>query len=78
MSISPEKAAAQAKLADLEKELAGAFQDLSMWKEHDMNRRDGSGAQDRRHEETGEWIRERVNDAQRAVAAQKSLIAQLP
>lgn len=54
MSESPEKLAALAQLAQLEEELAGALRDLANWKEHDMNRSDGSGAQDRRHEETGE------------------------
>lgn len=77
MSESPEKLAALAQLAQLEEELAGALRDLANWKEHDMNRSDGSGAQDRRHEETGEWIKERVYEAQQAIASLKAQIAQM-
>lgn len=78
MSDSPEKVAALQKLAQLEQELKEAEEALAQWQEHDFNRRDGSGAQDRRHEERGERLRDAVSSARQAVEAQKRFIAQLP
>lgn len=78
MADSPEKVAALAKLAELEATLAGALRDMDNWEEHDRTRSDGSGAQDRRHEETGQWIRERIRDARQDIHEQNALIAQLP
>lgn len=78
MSDSPEKVAALQKLAQLEQELKKAEEALAQWQEHDFNRRDGSGAQDRRHEERGERLRDAVWSARQAVEAQKRFIAQLP
>lgn len=75
MADSPEKVAALAKLAELEQKLAGASRDLENWEEHDRNRSDGSAAQDRRHEETGQWIRDRIRDAKAEIQALKAMIA---
>lgn len=77
MSSSIEKAAALEKLNALEQELTDAIQDLAMWRQQDMHRSDGSGAQDARHEETGIWARSRVQSAEQAVKAQKAIYAQL-
>ncbi|MBD9565280.1 hypothetical protein [Pseudomonas sp. PDM09] len=41
------------------------------------HREDGSGAQDRRHEESGQYRREQVSEAAEAVAQQRNLIASL-
>lgn len=47
-------------------ELAEAKAELDSWREYDLRREDGSGAQDRRHEEMGESLRRAV----RALAAE--------
>lgn len=70
-----QKATALKQLENLQAELVSAGQELSIWKDHDMHREDGSGAQDRRHEETGEWLRERLREASEKVAAQKKLMS---
>lgn len=44
----------------LETQLANAEAELSQWEEHDLHRKDGSMAQDRRHEERGERLRQKV------------------
>ncbi|MDU4254520.1 hypothetical protein [Pseudomonas sp.] len=51
------------KKADLE----GAIRELSNWEDYDARREDGSGAQDRRHEERGESLRNRVDQLAREV-----------
>ncbi|WP_032699580.1 hypothetical protein [Pseudomonas syringae] len=47
-------------LDDKKAELERAIQELGQWEEYDSRREDGSGAQDRRHEERGESLRKRV------------------
>lgn len=42
-------------------ELAAAESELDSWYEYDARRPDGSGAQDRRHEERGESLCRRVS-----------------
>lgn len=44
----------------LEKELRDTLNDLACWEDRDLNRGDGSGAQDARHEEIGRSLRARV------------------
>lgn len=44
----------------LENQLADAEAALSQWEDRDLNRRDGSMAQDRRHEDRGERLRQEV------------------
>ena len=78
MSDSPEKVTALQQLAQLEQELKEAEEALAQWQEYDLNRRDGSGAQDRRHEERGERMRNAVWSARQAVDARKRYVAQLP
>lgn len=68
---------AKAKLAELERALDSARQDLKSWEEYDSRREDGSGAQDRRHEESGQYRREQLEEAAEAVSQQKKLIASL-
>lgn len=51
-------------------ELAEAQAELDSWQEYDYRRKDGSGAQDRRHEERGESLL-------RAVRALKAEVSQL-
>jgi hypothetical protein len=75
MADSTEKLAALAKLAQLEQELEAALRALAQWKDHDMNRRDGSTRQDNMHEESGREANDRVRSARNAVEAQKKLIA---
>ncbi len=41
-------------------ELDDAKRELSTWKQYDAIREDGSGAQDRRHEERGQYLQDRV------------------
>jgi|O1105metagenome_2_1110794.scaffolds.fasta_scaffold116077_2 hypothetical protein len=43
-----------------------------------MHRKDGSPAQDRRHEEIGMNARERVRDANNKVANQRALLKNMP
>lgn len=67
-------------VAKLEIDLAAlrnAEQDLSNWEHHDLHRRDGSSAQDARHDEIGQTSRADVRDARSQVESQKALIARL-
>lgn len=57
--------------------LRDAEQDLSNWEHSDLHRRDGSSAQDARHDEIGRSSREDVADARSQVESQKALIARL-
>lgn len=57
--------------------LVDAERDRSNWEDHDLSRRDGSSAQDARHEEMGRTASMRVNEARREVEAQKSVVAAL-
>ncbi len=68
---------AQEQLKAYEGELASANAALSQWKQHDATREDGSMAQDRRHEESGDRRREAVEEAAKKVDDQKHLIAEL-
>ncbi|EDP9872010.1 hypothetical protein LSB85_004680 [Salmonella enterica] len=76
--MGEKKAAALARLEVLLTELAAAQADLAQWEEYDLRREDGSGAQDRRHEERGENLKNRVWQASQEVEAQRKLIATLP
>jgi hypothetical protein len=58
-------------------ELSAAEKELSNWEDHDLHRRDGSGAQDARNEESGRDVRDRVWQAKQKVESQKRLIATL-
>lgn len=69
--------AAQAQLIEAEKELAAAQQALENWIHRDLEREDGSAAQDRRHEEIGQHCRQCVREAAAKVEALKKLIASL-
>lgn len=64
----------KAKLTELQEQLSAAKRDLSNWVSYDMRRSDGSGAQDRRHEETGEGLREDVRTLEQAVKAQQAMV----
>lgn len=57
--------------------LTDAEQEVADWDYSDLHRRDGSGAQDERHERMGREARERVWQASRKVQLQKDLIAKL-
>lgn len=57
--------------------LKDAEQGEAEWTRHDLNRRDGSGAQDERHDRMGREARERVWRAKQKVNTQKALIANL-
>jgi hypothetical protein len=58
----------------LQHELTSAQNELSSWEEYDMRREDGSGAQDRRHEERGQNLRDRVWELNQKVEKQRKLI----
>lgn len=58
-------------------ELTDAEKAEEQWSHLDLTRRDGSGAQDERHESSGEKARERVWRAKQKVNTQKELIANL-
>lgn len=69
----------QAK-AKLEIDLAAlrdAESDLSFWKYQDMNRSDGSGSQDARHDKMGRDAQDRVDHAKNQVEKQKALVQEL-
>ncbi|WP_267400658.1 hypothetical protein [Pseudomonas sp. GM_Psu_2] len=52
----------EAEKESIEHELASARGELERWKWHSIEREDGSPAQERRNEEIGESLRERVRD----------------
>jgi hypothetical protein len=58
-------------------ELSDAEKELSNWQYQDLHRRDGSSAQDARHEEFGREARDRVWQAKQKTESQKKLIATL-
>ncbi|MCL8300877.1 hypothetical protein [Pseudomonas mosselii] len=78
MAVSPEKAAALAKLAQLEQELKAALENLAFWQERDLRYMGGSPRQETAHEKSLHEARNRASAAQNAVDAQKRLIALLP
>lgn len=51
-----------AEKESIEQELASARDELERWKWHSIEREDGSPAQDRRNEEIGESLRERIQE----------------
>lgn len=55
----------EAEKESIEHELASARDELERWKWHSIEREDGSPAQDRRNEEIGESLRERVRDLEK-------------
>ncbi len=72
-----EIAAAQKQLEILEEALASAIWERDNWEHQDLNRRDGSVAQDRRHEDRGERLENKIDEAHQAAVAQKTLIISL-
>jgi hypothetical protein len=58
-------------------ELTDAENAEAQWSHQDQNRRDGSGAQDERHDRMGRDARDRVWRAKQKVNTQKTLIANL-
>lgn len=62
------------KLVELQEQLGTAKRELESWKSYDSRRSDGSGAQDRRHEEAGEGLRETVWQLEQAVKSQQAVI----
>ena len=58
-------------LKQLEDSLQSAIDERENWEYQDLHRRDGSGAQDRRHEERGERLLNEVHEARRALNAYK-------
>lgn len=63
---------ASEKLEALQSDLDSALRELSSWEEQGQNRRDGSGAQDRRFEERGELLRDRVDGLSSEIEKLKS------
>lgn len=57
--------------------LTEAERGVANWSELDRTRRDGSSAQDERHESLGQEARERAWQAKQKVNSQKDRIAQL-
>ena len=57
--------------------LANAKRELENWKEQDRHRRDGSSAQDERHERMGREASERVWQAEQKIHSQKDLIVKI-
>lgn len=68
---------ARAQLEALDRDLQSTQQELSVWDDHDLTREDGSGAQDRRHEDRGSKLRDRVDVARRRVEVQQKMVADL-
>lgn len=56
-------------LKQLQDALQTAINERENWELQDLHRRDGSGAQDRRHEERGERLENHVHEARRALNA---------
>lgn len=52
---------ASERLKALQTDLDSALGELSSWEEQGQDRRDGSGAQDRRFEERGQRLQDRVD-----------------
>lgn len=50
---------------ELQQQLAAAQRELESWEQQSLTRNDGSQAQDRRFEERGERLRERVGELSR-------------
>ncbi|ENC6659395.1 MULTISPECIES: hypothetical protein [Aeromonas] len=50
----------RAALEEKKAKLAAVQSDLDNWEDYDLRREGGSGAQDRRHEEIGESLRNKV------------------
>jgi hypothetical protein len=57
--------------------LTDAMREVENWRGHDLNRRDGSSAQDERHARRGEDASELVWQARQKVKLQNELIAKL-
>jgi hypothetical protein len=57
--------------------LTDAMREVEKWRGHDLNRRDGSSAQDERHERMGREARDLVWQARQKVKSQNELIAKL-
>ncbi|GKS87486.1 hypothetical protein AVMA1855_25060 [Acidovorax sp. SUPP1855] len=57
--------------------LTAAEREVENWSYQDLNRRDGSSAQDERHERMGREARESAWQAKQKVNSQKNLIAEL-
>lgn len=76
-SIEAQLQKEQEKLVGLESARDTARRMLAQWEDYDQRREDGSSAQDRRHEETGQSRRENVSEAIDAVSAQQRVIADL-
>ncbi|WP_439254468.1 hypothetical protein [Pseudomonas monteilii] len=69
--------AAREQLVKAEAELASAHSAREQWEQYDMVREDGSMAQDRRHEESGEYRLECIREAAESVRNLRALIASL-
>lgn len=54
---------------ELQQQLTEAQQELSNWEHQGLTRNDGSPAQDRRFEERGERLRDRVDELTRQLEA---------
>lgn len=68
---------ANAVLTGLLANLVTAKSERRSWALHDMNRGDGSGVQDARHDAEGERLNRELQSAEQAVKAQISVLKQL-
>lgn len=74
---TPEKVEALNKLAELQAEKNSALSALNQWQAQARDREDGSHAQDRRFEETGQRRRDALEEASDAVDRQQALVDSL-
>lgn len=51
----------------LEERLKGARNDLENWYGRDLERKDGSGSQDRRHEDRKEHLQDTISDLEKRI-----------
>ncbi|UAN54766.1 hypothetical protein KGP26_29920 (plasmid) [Serratia sp. JSRIV002] len=69
--------AALAKLAELQAAYDAAYKAVLSELERDMHRGEGSGAQERRREQHQQALRDAEWEAEKALAAQKTVVQQL-
>gem|GEM_PF-5986556 len=74
---TPKKVEALNKLAELQAEKDTALEALNQWQAQSRDREDGSPAQDRRFEESGQRRRDALDEASDALHRQQALVDSL-
>ncbi|HEE8951349.1 TPA: hypothetical protein QH699_003066 [Providencia rettgeri] len=77
-SVDKQRDELNTELINLKAELAEANSELDSWISYDMRREDGSGAQDRRHEEMGQRLHDQVRSLSNKIEALERTLKGLP